>query len=143
MPYPIDKIVLSLHLIAVVFWLAGLFYLPRLFVYHADALADSSQWKTFSLMEERLLKIIMNPSMIAAWCFGLILFWHSDWSFLWLWFKLFLVLLLSGFHGACSKWRKGFLTGKPPKTSTFFRKVNEIAPVLAIFIIFLAILRPF
>lgn len=131
------------HLIAVVFWLAALFYLPRLYVYHAQSPEGSEQWQTFCLMEQRLLRIIATPSMLASWVLGLVLFYHADWTASWLWIKLFLVLALSGYHGACAAWRKGFLLGKAPKSSAFFRKINEIGPVLAIFIIFLAILKPF
>jgi putative membrane protein len=137
------KIVLSLHLISVIFWLAALFYLPRLYVYHADTAPDSAQWRLFNLMEQRLLQIIATPSMLSAWIFGLVLFLHADWTALWLWAKLVLVLLLSGYHGACAGWRKGFLSGSAPKSSGFFRKINEVAPILAIFIVFLAILKPF
>ncbi len=138
------QLTLAFHLIAVVFWLAALFYLPRLFVYHADLPPEAKDTHAlFCLMEARLLKIIATPSMIAAWIFGLVLFAQADWGAGWLWSKLVLVLALSGYHGACAKWRKGFLTPPAAHNSAFFRKINEIAPLLAIFIIFLVILKPF
>ncbi len=139
----IYKFVLSFHIISVIFWMAALFYLPRLFVYHAQSVAASEQWRTFCVMERRLLSIIATPSMLSAWFFGLILFWQSDWTALWLWLKLLLVLLLSGYHGACAGWRRGFLSGSAPKSADFFRKTNEIPPILVIFIVLLVILRPF
>lgn len=139
----IYKTILALHIISVIFWLAALFYLPRLFVYHAESEPESAQWKQFSLMESRLANFIATPSMLATWFFGLILIGQIGWSFGWLWIKLVLVLALSGYHGACIAWHKKFLLGNPPHSSRFFRKINEVPPILTILIVFFVILKPF
>ena len=136
----------ALHLIAVMSWMAGLLYLPRLFVYHAMVEAGSVRAQTFKLMERRLLKAIMNPAMIAAWTFGLLLITRPGFALgagFWLWTKLALVVFLSGYHGFLASERKKFLAGAAPNNSRFYRLINEIPPVLTIIIIILAVVQPF
>jgi putative membrane protein len=141
-----DRWILSLHVISVMFWMAGMYYLPRLFVYHAEAMESDQPYKIFEKMEYNLLRIIMNPAMIAAWIFGLLLIART--GFLegeigWLLIKLSLVVLLSGYHGFLSAMRKKFLTGKAPRSSRFFRMINEIPPVFTIIIVIMVIVKPF
>ena len=125
--------------------MAGLLYLPRLFVYHADADKGSELSETFKIMERRLLKFIMNPAMILTWVFGLCLLaanmslMHSGWLHV----KLACVILLTGFHHALGKWRKDFVKDKNVKTAKFYRRVNEIPTVLLIIIVIMVVVRPF
>ena len=140
-----DRWILSLHIIAVMFWMAGMYYLPRLFVYHAEAMESDQPYKVFEKMEFNLLRIIMTPAMIAAWIFGLLLIARS--GFLngdigWLIIKLLLVVLLSGYHGFLSAMRKAFLSGKAPRSSRFFRMINEIPPIFTIIIVIMVIVKP-
>lgn len=132
------------HIIAVISWMAGIFYLPRLFVYHVDAETGSLQSETFKVMERRLLKAIMTPAMIATWGFG---FWlmilGSHHLTGWFHSKLFLVILMSVFHMFCAKWLKDFSLDKNMRTARFFRIVNEIPTVLMVFIVILVIVKPF
>ncbi len=134
----------AIHIMAVIAWMAGLFYLPRLYVYHAGAAVGSELSETFKIMERRLLKVIMNPAMLAAWVFGLwVGYLQSQFSDGWFHAKLFLVLLMSGLHGALGKWRKDFEADKNVKPARFFRVVNEVPTVLMIGIVLLVILKPF
>ncbi len=138
--------ILALHLIAVMFWMAGMYYLPRLFVYHAESIERGEPYAVFERMEVNLLRIIMNPAMIIAWLLGIILlmragFWNgAGW---WIAGKLVLVIFLTGYHGFLAVMRKSFLSGRAPYSSGFFRLINEIAPVLTIIIVILAIVQPF
>ena len=103
---------LSLHLISVMFWMAGMYYLPRLFVYHAEAIENNEPFKVFERMEYNLIRIIINPAMIAAWIFGLLLLFSPgqiESAGYWLPIKLFAVVFLSAYHGILSSWRKKFL----------------------------------
>ncbi len=140
-------IVKSLHIMAVIAWMAGLFYLPRLFVYHADSKPGSELSETFKVMERRLLKAIMTPAMIASWVLGLWLVFGSgtiDWQGdRWIYVKLLLVTLLSGFHMALAKWRKDFDADRNTHPARFYRVANEVPTVLMVCIILLVILRPF
>ncbi len=128
----------GLHIIAVIAWMAGLLYLPRLFAYHAAAPADSEQAATFAVMEANLLRIIMNPAMAAAWILGLLLIWQrtgggEDWSFLhtpWMITKLAGVLFLTGWHHYLALARKAFARGENRRSSKFWRATNEL-PFLA------------
>ncbi|MBE8219992.1 MAG: CopD family protein [Alphaproteobacteria bacterium] len=138
--------ILSFHIIAVMFWMAGLYYLPRLFVYHCQQLEDNKTGTIFSVMEQKLLHIIMTPAQIAAWFFGIMLVIHytnnADWH-LWLVLKLGLVVALSAYHGflsAVHKRLRGALI--PPYTSRFFRLINELPPLFTIIIVLLVILKP-
>ena len=137
----------ALHIIAVISWMAGMLYLPRLFVYHVDAVAGSVQSETFKVMECRLLKAIINPAMIATWLLGLWLIWlmGKD-AFLqagWLQAKLALVIAMSGLHGFLARWVKDFAADRNRHTGKFYRIVNEIPTVLMIIIVLLATVKPF
>lgn len=135
----------ALHLIAVISWMAGLLYLPRLFVYHADADKGSELSETLKIMERRLLRIIMNPAMIATWIFGICLVWANT-ALLqqgWLHAKLTLVILLTGFHHVLARWRKTFLKDDNGRNAKFYRRVNEIPTALMIVIVILVIVKPF
>ena len=137
---------LSLHLISVMFWMAGMYYLPRLFVYHAEAIENNEPFKVFERMEYNLIRIIINPAMIAAWIFGLLLLFSPgqiESAGYWLPIKLFAVVVLSVYHVMLSSWRKKFLLETPPKSSKFFRMINEIPPILTILIVIMVIVKPF
>ena len=136
----------AFHIISVMFWMAGMYYLPRLFVYHAEAIEGGREYGVFEKMEANLLRIIMNPAMIAAWTFGLLLLTRPGFALgagFWLWTKLALVVILSGYHGFLAAERKKFLTGVTPHSSRFYRMINEIPPVLTVFIVILAVVKPF
>jgi putative membrane protein len=134
----------ALHVIAVIAWMAGMLYLPRLFVYHVDAAKGSPQSETFKVMERRLLKAIINPAMIATWIFGLAMIFIGDlWNQPWLWAKLVLVLILSGLHGMFSRWQRDFENDRNTRTARFYRLVNEVPTVLMIGIVILVIVKPF
>ena len=133
-----------LHVLAVISWMAGLFYLPRLFVYHAEAGPGTPQSETFKVMERRLLRAIMNPAMIAVWVFGLLLAWQGNW---WMapWFhgKMLLVALLTVVHHVYARWRKDFEADRNTKPARTFRYWNEVPTLLMIGIVFLVVLKPF
>ena len=137
----------ALHVIAVIAWMAGMLYLPRLFVYHASAKPGSELSETFKVMERRLLKLIINPAMIATWVFGLTLVWlmGKDAFFQagWLHAKLVLVLAMSGLHGYFARLVKQFAADRNRHSSKFYRIVNEIPTVLLILIVVLAVVKPF
>ncbi|MEQ8746389.1 protoporphyrinogen oxidase HemJ [Pyruvatibacter sp.] len=139
----------AFHLIAVIFWMAGMYMLPRLFVYHYPAPTGSELSETMKAAERRLLRIIINPAMMATWLLGIwlvfILYPGLD-GFAqagWLHAKLLVVVGLSALHGMLSGWRKAFERDERPKTERFFRLINEIAPVATIFIVILVIVKPF
>lgn len=140
-------IVKSLHIMAVIAWLAGLFYLPRLFVYHADTAPGSDMSETFKIMERRLLKAIMTPAMLMSWVFGLWLVFGEgvvDWgSDFWFHAKLTCVIAMSAFHMALAKWRKDFEADRNLKKTKFFRMINEVPTLLMIAIVFLVVVKPF
>ena len=141
--YPWTK---SFHVIAMVAWMAGLFYLPRLYVYHCDTKPGSPESERFKIMEWRLLKQIINPAMIATWVFGVLLALTPgviDWSAPWWHMKLAAVLLISGFHGAASKWRREFMEDRNTKSHRFYRIANEVPTVLLMVIVIMVIARPF
>lgn len=134
----------ALHVISIIAWMAGLLYLPRLFVYHTDAEVGSVQSETFKVMERRLLKAIMTPAMIASWVFGL---WTAyeigAWTDGWFHAKLLLVLIMSGFHGHLSKCVKAFATDENTKSQRYYRMINEIPTVIMIVVVILVIVKPF
>jgi protoporphyrinogen IX oxidase len=137
----------ALHIIAVIAWMAGMLYLPRLFVYHCEAEPGSKQSETFKVMERRLLRAIINPAMIATWLLGLALIWlmGKD-AFLgagWLHLKIVLVLGLSVLHGMLARYRKDFAADRNRHTAKFYRVINEIPTVLLIAIVILAVVKPF
>jgi putative membrane protein len=136
----------AFHIIAVIAWMAGLLYLPRLFVYHAMSKTGSEQSETFKVMERRLLRYITTPAMLAAWIFGLILAFSPliDWSKDgWFHAKLVLVVVLSGFSGLLAKWTKDFAADRNTRSPRFYRIVNEVPTVLMILIVILVVVRPF
>jgi len=138
------EILKALHIVAVIAWMAGLLYLPRLFVYHADTEKGSMQGETFKVMERRLLRGIMTPSMILVWLFGLVLAVQGNWFQAgWLHAKLGLVLVLSAVHGLYSRWRKDFAADRNTHPARFYRWWNEVPTVLMIVIVFLVVLKPF
>lgn len=144
--WQISAWVQAFHIISVMFWMAGMYYLPRLFVYHAEAIEGGREYGVFEKMEANLLRIIMNPAMIAAWTFGLLLLTRPGFALdagFWLWTKLALVVILSGYHGFLAAERKKFLTGATPHSSRFYRMINEIPPVLTVFIVIMAVVKPF
>ncbi len=138
--YDIVKI---LHILAVISWLAGLLYLPRIFVYHAQVVAGSETDKIFQTMEKRLLRYIMLPSMLLVFIFGFYLASQIGFEFIWLHIKLTLVLILAGYHGFLSRCRKNFAKGENKHSQKFYRLINEVPTVLMIFIVALVILKPF
>jgi putative membrane protein len=135
---------LAFHIIAVIAWMAGMLYLPRLFVYHCEADAGSRQSETFKVMERRLLKAIINPAMILTWLFGLWLAWASGlYAAHWFQAKFVLVLAMSGVHGVLSKYVREFAADRRRKSQKYFRILNEIPTVLLIVIVILAVVKPF
>jgi len=138
------EILKALHIIAVIAWMAGLLYLPRLFVYHADVEKGSAQSELFKIMERRLMRGIMLPSMIFVWLFGLVLAVQGNWfQFGWLHAKLALVVVLTIVHALYSRWRKDFAADRNTHSTRFYRWWNEVPTVLMIVIVFLVVLKPF
>ncbi|UGV24443.1 protoporphyrinogen oxidase HemJ [Rhodopseudomonas boonkerdii] len=134
----------ALHIIAVISWMAGMLYLPRLFVYHCDAEIGSKQSETFKVMERRLLKAIINPAMIATWLLGLYLAWSGSWfNSGWLHAKLLLVLLMSGVHGFLTARVRDFALDRNTRSAKFYKIINEIPTVLMILIVILVVVKPF
>jgi protoporphyrinogen IX oxidase len=141
--YPWTK---AFHLIAVIAWMAGMLYLPRLYVYHCEVAPGSSESERFKVMERRLLRIIVNPAMIAVWVLGVTLAftpasggWHQGW----LEAKLVLVLGLSTLHGFFARWRKDFARDANRHSQRFYRLMNEVPAVLMAAIVILAVVKPF
>jgi putative membrane protein len=134
----------ALHVIAVIAWMAGMLYLPRLFVYHCEAAIGSPQSETFKVMERRLLKAIINPAMAVTWIVGLYLAWAGHW-FTAGWFhgKLLLVLLMSGVHGFLTGRVRDFALDRNTRSQKFYRYLNEVPTVLMIGIVILVIVKPF
>ena len=135
----------SLHLIAVISWMAGLLYLPRIFVYHADTLNNKDKYDTFLNMERRLFLYIMNPSMILSWIFGLLLLHSIGLNSLketWLIIKIILVLALTIYHFFLFSCHKNFSENINTYSSKFFRIINEVPTILLIFIIFVVVFKP-
>lgn len=136
----------AIHIIAVISWMAGLLYLPRLFVYHTQVDVGGEQDKLFQTMEHKLIRIIINPAMITTWVLGLMLaftpsiigdgayWWHA---------KFLLVVLLSVFHMKLAGWRKKFASGNNEKSEGFFRKANEVPTILMIAIVIIVMVKPF
>jgi putative membrane protein len=134
----------AFHIVAVIAWMAGMLYLPRLFVYHCAAEAGSRQSETFKLMERRLLRLIMNPAMIATWALGLWLAWQGGFLMApWFHAKLALVIALSAVHGFFARQVRVFAADKNQNSAKFYRIVNEIPTVLLIAIVVLAVVKPF
>lgn len=134
----------ALHVVTVIAWFAGLFYLPRLFVYHAEAKPGSELSETLKVMERRLLRFIMTPAMVAVWVTGLSLAWVAGvYSDGWLHAKLALVVLLSGYQGALGRWTKDFAADRNTHPAKFYRIANEIPTLLLVGIVILVVVKPF
>jgi len=136
----------AFHVIAIIAWMAGVLYLPRLFVYHATSAKGSEQSETFKLMERRLLRYITTPAMLAAWVLGLILAFSGliDWSRdFWFHAKLVLVLALSAYSGLLAKWTRDFALDRNTRSARFYRVANEVPTILMILIVILVVVRPF
>jgi len=136
----------AFHVIFVIAWLAALFYLPRLYVYHCQTARGSAESERFKIMEARLLRRIATPAMLGAWGFGILLVltpgtisWQAGWWHV----KLACVILLSGFHGMLSRWRKDFLADANRRPERFYRIANEVPAVLMVIIVIMVIVKPF
>ena len=141
--YPLIK---AFHIISMVAWMAGLLYLPRLFVYHAGAPAGSPVAETFKVMERRLLRGIMNPAMIAVYVFGIALAATPgivDWRQGWFYAKLALVAALTVFHHLLALWRKDFAADRNRRPARFYRMVNELPALALIAVVILVVMKPF
>lgn len=138
---------LSFHIVSVISWMAGMFYLPRLFVYHAEtAPVGSAQSEIFKVMERKLIRAIINPAMIATWIFGLVLVFTPsivDWSTIWPWVKAAMVIGMSAFHGWLSARRKEFERDENTRSGSTYRLANEVPTVLMLIIVFMVIPKPF
>ncbi len=137
----------AFHLVAVISWMAGLLYLPRLMVYHCDAEAGGKQSETFKIMERRLLKAIMTPAMIVSWAIGLALVWASGPAYVlgtaWFWVKLVLVVGLTGVHMMLAGHVRKFAEDCNERSKTYFRIINEVPTVLMLVIVILVVVKPF
>ena len=136
----------ALHIVSVVAWMAGLLYLPRLFVYHAGVAPGSEASETFKVMERRLLRGIMNPAMIATLVFGALMAATPgaiDWSKGWIYGKLVLVAVLTGMHYCLARWRRDFAADRNRRSARFYRIVNEAPTLLLIGIVILVVVQPF
>jgi putative membrane protein len=136
---PFYHVILAFHIVCFTAWMAGLFYLPRLYVYHCQVRAGSAESARFKIMERRLLKQITIPAMLATWLFGILLILTPgavDWTAAWWWTKFISVIAMSGFTGALSKWRKNFLTDSNVKPEKFYRIANEVPTILFVVIVF-------
>jgi putative membrane protein len=135
---PFFRWFLAFHVIGFTCWMAGMFYLPRLYVYHSQTTPGTAESERFKVMEAKLLRLIMNPAMIFTWVFGILLVLSPgavNWDAGWWWTKLSAVILMSGAHGAFSKWRKDFLADKRVRSEKFYRVANEVPTVLFIAIV--------
>ncbi|MDC0448205.1 protoporphyrinogen oxidase HemJ [Candidatus Pelagibacter sp.] len=135
----------SLHLIAVISWMAGLLYLPRIFVYHTENLEDNNTSSIFKIMEKKLYLYIMMPAMVLSWIFGMILISNIGFetlSTLWIKIKLILVIFLTIYHFYLGKLLEDFRLNKNTKSSKFFRIINEVPTLLLILIVFIVIFKP-
>ncbi len=134
----------ALHVISVIAWMAGMLYLPRLYVYHCAAEPGSVQSETFKVMERRLLRAIINPAMIASWVFGLMLVAHLGlWDQGWMLAKFGLLIALQLSHVGFARWRRQFERDQNRHSHRFYRFMNEVPTLLMIFIVVLVIVRPF
>ncbi|GBQ94739.1 protoporphyrinogen oxidase HemJ [Asaia lannensis] len=135
-----------LHILAFTSWMAGNFYLPRLFVYHSQVAPGTAESARFQIMERRLLRAIMTPAMIATLLSGGLMASLPgviDWSAPWWWIKLVTVLLLCGFHGFCARWRREFAEDRRLHQERFYRIANEVPTLLMIVIVIMIVVRPF
>ncbi len=137
----------ALHIMSVISWMAGMFYLPRLFVYHAEkASVGSEMSETFKIMERKLMRAIINPAMVATWTFGLLMVFTPgviDWTEIWPWIKALMVTLMSAYHGWLSVRRKEFSRDENTRNGRTYRLANEVPTVLMIIIVIMVIVKPF
>ena len=134
----------AFHIMAVIAWMAGMLYLPRLFVYHAESPVGSPQSETFKVMERRLLRGIINPSMIVVWVLGLWMAYDAPWyDELWLQLKFALVIVMSGLHGFFVRCWRDFDADRNTRSAKFYRIINEVPAVLIVLIVLLVVLKPF
>lgn len=134
----------ALHVISVIAWMAGMLYLPRLYVYHAAAVPGSPESETFKAMERRLLRAIINPAMVATWIFGLWMAFAGDlWDQGWLHAKLLLLVGMQVIHGFLARWRRAFAEDRNTRSQRFYRFINEVPTLLMIGIVILVIVKPF
>ena len=135
----------SLHLIAVISWMAGLLYLPRIFVYHVENSEKDQVTQIFEIMERKLYNYIMRPAMLLSWFFGIILIWINgieSFAFLWLQLKILLVVLLTIYHEYLGRCMRLLKSKENTKSSKFFRIINEIPTLLLIFVVFVVVFKP-
>jgi putative membrane protein len=134
----------AFHIMAVIAWMAGLFYLPRLFVYHAGAKSGSELSETLKVMEVRLYRMIMDPAMVVVWVTGPVLAWMTGvYAEGWFMAKMALVVALTGFHHVLGRWRKDFAADRNSRDGKFYRMANEVPTLLMVAIVFLVVLKPF
>src|SRR5215468_12550986 len=134
----------AFHVVAMISWMAGMLYLPRLFVYHCGAEKGSRQSETFKVMERRLLRGIINPAMVVSWALGLWMVYDGSWiSEHWLQCKLLLVVVLSGLHGMLARWTSDFAADRNRHTEQFYRIMNEVPAVLMVGIVIMVVIKPF
>jgi putative membrane protein len=136
----------ALHIISVIAWMAGMLYLPRLYVYHAGVAAGSDQSELFKVMERRLLRAIINPAMIAAFVFGGLLLATPgvvDWGAGWIHVKLTAIVLMTACHGFLARWRKQFERDENRHPAKFYRWINEVPTILMIVIVIMVTVKPF
>jgi putative membrane protein len=136
----------ALHVISVMAWMAGMLYLPRLYVYHADAEVGSDKSETFKIMERRLLRAITNPAMIASFIFGGLMLATPgaiDWSMGWIWVKIAMIVAMSGIHGLLARWRRDFAADRNVRPAKFYRMWNEAPTIPLIVIVIMVIVKPF
>jgi putative membrane protein len=140
----VENWVKALHILSVIAWMAGMLYLPRLFVYHAGVAPKSDTSETFKIMERRLLRAIMNPAMIVVWLTGLWMAYESEFFRApWLHAKLLLVVFMSAIHGYLANRVKAFAQDRNTRPAGFYRVLNEVPTVLLIFIVILVVVKPF
>lgn len=136
----------ALHIISMTAWMAGMFYLPRLYVYHCQLQPGTAESERFKVMERRLLRQIINPAMTATWVFGTMLVLTPgvvDWSAGWWLVKFAAVILLAGFHGELSRWRRAFLEDRNMRSQRFYRIANEVPTLCLVVIVVMVVVRPF
>lgn len=136
----------ALHVISVIAWMAGMLYLPRLYVYHAAAAPGSELSETLKVMERRLLRAIINPAMIASFLFGGLMLatpGYIDWAEGWIWAKLALIVAMTVVHGGLARWRKDFETDSNIRPAKFYRVMNEVPTLILIAIVILVVVKPF
>ncbi len=136
----------ALHVISVIAWMAGMLYLPRLYVYHADSEVGSDKSETFKIMERRLLRAITNPAMIASFIFGGLMLATPgaiDWSMGWIWVKIAMIVAMSGIHGLLARWRRDFEADSNVRPAKFYRMWNEAPTIPLIVIVIMVIVKPF